>query len=139
MRAAFGTDSHAASRISLRSGHLAIKSQLQLECHTGRVAEGEIVPSPGPWRPPSGARPGWNWIPADHALRPRLDRVPSWVGVWFRTPFIDRFAYVWMWDRGGWDIVPANAPASEDTESRKPLVAKPLPPELNTGSGHNDG
>ena len=80
-------------------------------CDTGPVARIEFVPSPGAWQPPAGTRPAWNWIPPDHGLTPRLDRVPGWVRMWFRTPFFDRFAYTWMWDHGGWDIVPPSSPA----------------------------
>lgn len=64
------------------------------------------VPSPGGWHPPPGTRPAWNWIPPDHGLSPRMDRVPWWVRLWYRTPMLDRFAHAWMWDHGGWDVVP---------------------------------
>jgi hypothetical protein len=32
--------------------------------------------------------------------------MPRWVRVWYRVPFIDRYAYVWMWHHGGWDVLP---------------------------------
>lgn len=64
------------------------------------------VPSPGGWQPPPGALPAWNWIPPEHGLSPRMDRVPWWVRLWWRAPILDRFAYAWMWDHGGWDVVP---------------------------------
>jgi hypothetical protein len=51
--------------------------------------------------------------------------VPSWARAWFRTPFIDRLAHAWMWDHGGWDIVPASEPGSEENGSSKALVPKP--------------
>ena len=60
--------------------------------------------TPAGWVAPAGTLPAWNWIPAGHGLSPRLDRVPRWVRIWFRTPFIDRYAYVWMWHHGGWDL-----------------------------------
>lgn len=66
------------------------------------------VPSPGGWTVPEGARPGWNWIPAGGAT-PRLDRMPGWVRAWYRTPFLDRSAHVWMWRHGGWDVDPVDA------------------------------
>ena len=50
------------------------------------VASSDVVPSPGAWRPPPGTRPAWNWVPPDHGLTPRLDRVPRWVRAWYRTP-----------------------------------------------------
>lgn len=65
----------------------------------------EAVPSPGGWQPPSGCLPAWNWAPPD-GMRPRLDRVPSWVQTWYKTPFVDRYARAWMWRHGGWDVLP---------------------------------
>lgn len=70
----------------------------------------ETVPSPGAWQPLPGTRPAWNWIPPEHGLLPRMDRFPWWVRLWYRTPVLDRFAYAWMWDHGGWDVVPHGAP-----------------------------
>lgn len=29
-----------------------------------------------------------------------------WVRAWYRTPFVDRYAHVWMWHRSGWDVLP---------------------------------
>lgn len=63
-------------------------------------------PSPGSWCAPPGLLPGWNWTPENAGLLSRLDRAPRWVGVWYRTPLIDRWAHVWMWHHGAWDIVP---------------------------------
>jgi hypothetical protein len=35
--------------------------------------------------------------------------MPRWVRLWYRTPFIDRYAYEWMWWHGGWSVlVPAD-------------------------------
>jgi len=98
------------------------------ECDTYPVAEGGIMHSPGVWQAPSGARPAWNWVPPDHGLTARLDRVPPWVRVWFRTPFVDRFAYTWMWDHGGWDIVPHHENGPGSTGDKAPLVPHPSPP-----------
>ena len=95
------------------------------------MARNEIVPSPGAWQPPSGTRPAWDWIPPDHGLEPRLDRVPPWVRIWFRTPFIDRLAYAWMWAHGGWDILPPVEDGPEESGAREPLVPKPAPPTLH--------
>jgi len=73
--------------------------------------ETDARPSPGGWRPPAGSLPGWQWSPPD-GLRPRFDRVPVWVRVWYKTPFVDRYAYAWMWRHGGWDVLP---PAAQDS------------------------
>ena len=70
--------------------------------------------SPGRWVAPPGRRPAWNWVPDGHGIRPRLDAVPLWVRLWYRTPFVDRFAYVWMWHHGGWWVHPHPRPAGPD-------------------------
>lgn len=67
--------------------------------------ETDAVPSPAGWRPPDGVIPAWSWAPPD-GLRPRLDRVPAWVRLWYRTPLVDRYAHGWMWEHGGWDVLP---------------------------------
>lgn len=71
---------------------------------TGSDDDGR-VPSPGGWSVPDGVRPGWDWTPSGGA-RPRLDRLPLWARLWYRTPVLDRSAHVWMWSHGGWDVVP---------------------------------
>lgn len=65
------------------------------------------VPSPGAWVVPDGMRPGWDWLPDDGAV-PNLRSMPRWVRAWYWTPFVDRYAYEWMWWHGGWSVlVPA--------------------------------
>lgn len=61
-------------------------------------------PTPAGWAAPGGTLPAWNWIPAGHGLSPRLDRVPRWVKLWYRAPFVDRYCYARMWHHGGWDL-----------------------------------
>jgi hypothetical protein len=88
------------------------------------VDRSDRVPSPGAWQPPPGTLPGWNWIPPEHGLSSRLDRVPRWVRVWYKTPFVDRYAHSWMWHHGGWDIIPDGSKADsvglESPESALP-------------------
>src|SRR6266511_6462694 len=67
------------------------------------------VPSPGGWTPPPGVKPGWEWVPPGGAS-PRLEAMPAWVKLWYRTPFLDRWAYAWMWEHGGWWVDPPNSP-----------------------------
>ena len=87
------------------------------------------VPSPGDWVVPAGQRPGWSWLPEQGAL-PNLRAMPRWVRVWYRTPFIDRYAYAWMWWHGGW-AVPVDSEAPEPPpdggvrEPRRPLPKAP--------------
>ena len=64
----------------------------------------EWVPSPGGWEPPKRVLPMWNWTPPGGGS-PRVDRAPRWARVWYRTPFIDRFAHAWLWRHGGWDVL----------------------------------
>ncbi len=73
--------------------------------------ETEAAPSPAGWQPPAGARPAWGWTPPG-GIEPRLDRVPAWVRLWYRTPFVDRYAHAWMWEHGGWDVLPPTAKES---------------------------
>lgn len=70
--------------------------------------EPPVVPSPGGWAVPQGRLAAWNWTPPAGA-RPRPDRMPLWVRIWYRTPLIDRYAYAWMWFGGGWDVGPADS------------------------------
>lgn len=62
--------------------------------------------SPGAWQPPASSIPGWNWTPPGRALCARWDRMPLWVRIWSRVPWVDRYARAYMWRHGGWDIVP---------------------------------
>jgi len=63
------------------------------------------VASPGGWTAPEGRRAGWNWTPP-HGVRLHLDRMPRWVRLLHATPFVDRFAKAYMWDHGGYDVLP---------------------------------
>lgn len=70
--------------------------------------ETEAVPSPGGWRPPDDVLPAWSWAPPD-GITARLDRVPAWVRLWYGTPLVDRYAQAWMWEHGGYDVLPPGA------------------------------
>lgn len=74
-----------------------------------RRPQRQAVPSPSGYRPPADCLPAWNWSPPG-GIRPRLDRMPLWVRIWYRTPFVDRYAYAWMWRHGGWDVLPPSRP-----------------------------
>ncbi len=79
------------------------------------------VASPAHWTVPDGARPGWNWLPADGAV-PNLRAMPLWVRIWYRLPLIDRFAYEWMWWHGGWAVIdPGDDPPPPDIRVREPI------------------
>lgn len=68
------------------------------------------IASPGDWIVPDGLRPGWQWLP-EHGAHANLRALPRWVRIWYRTPFIDRYAHEWMWWHGGWSVlVPADEP-----------------------------
>lgn len=100
------------------------------------MSEAMVEPSPGHWDTPEAVRPAWNWVPPDTGLRPRLDRVPVWVRAWFRTPFLDRYAYEWMWHRGGWDIVTDPNPGitGPGAGSAAPVSPDSLPPDCPSGA-----
>jgi hypothetical protein len=53
--------------------------------------------------------PAWAWSPHARGISPRLDLAPWWVRLWYATPFVDRYAYAWMWHHGCWEIHPAQA------------------------------
>ena len=82
------------------------------------------VPSPGGWEPPVGVLPGWNWSPPG-GLRPRLERMPRWARIWYRAPFIDRYAHAWMWKHGGWDVDAPAGPGPEASGVREPRRPRP--------------
>ena len=65
------------------------------------------VASPGNWVVPPVMRPGWDWLPEQgvRGAHPRLRGMPRWVRVWYRTPFLDRYAYEWMWWHSGWGVL----------------------------------
>ena len=43
---------------------------------------------------------GWNHIPAGYSASFDVAAAPWWLRAWFRTPFVDRFAYPVMVRRG---------------------------------------
>lgn len=104
--------------------HRPVASPAGPTAHRPRAFIG--VPSPGHWVAPTGQRPGWDWLP-EHGASPNLRAMPRWVRVWFRTPFIDRYAHEWMWWHGGWAVlVPGDPPPRPpDDGVREPL--RPLP------------
>ena len=65
---------------------------------------------------PWGAVPGWLVRAGEGDARMALDagvraefapgRMPWWVRLWCSVPLVDRYAYVWMWHHGGWDVLP---------------------------------
>jgi hypothetical protein len=59
--------------------------------------------SPGGWGAPARARPGWSWLPPGGGHM-RARSMPWWLRAWSLTPFVDRFAYEWMWWHGYWMV-----------------------------------
>jgi hypothetical protein len=94
----------------------------------GPVRYGGVL-SPGAWVPPPGVKPGWDWFPKDAggAYR-RFDRVPAWVRFWLHAPWIDRYAAVWMWQHGGWEIASPYPGPSDLSGDREPRRPGPRPP-----------
>lgn len=87
------------------------------------------VPSPGAWVVPAGQRPGWGWLPEQGALA-NLRMMPRWVRIWYGLPWIDRYAYSWMWWHGGWAVPVKHSqpppPASGVREPRRPPPKSPV-------------
>jgi hypothetical protein len=70
--------------------------------------------------------PGWNWTPPG-GLLPKLERIPRWARIWYRVPFVDRYAHVWMWAHGGWDVLEPSGPGPDAAGVREPLRPRPTP------------
>jgi hypothetical protein len=60
---------------------------------------------------------------------PRLDVVPWWVRVGYEIPLIDRYAHVWMWAHGGWEVRPPS-PLPPGDQASVPEPRQPLLPEM---------
>ena len=86
------------------------------------------VMSPGDWSVPAGERPGWSWLPEPGAFA-RIRSMPTWVRVWYMLPFIDRYAYSWMWWHGGWAVPACTVEPPLPSGVREPR--RPRPPTLN--------
>src|SRR5436309_137120 len=67
--------------------------------------EPDLVRSPGGWIPPPRSKPGWDWLPPDGGT-PDMLGMPRWLRVWYRTPFLDRRAHVYMWQHGYYWVGP---------------------------------
>lgn len=76
---------------------------------------------------PRGSKPGWNWLPEDGAGE-RQDLAPGWVLWWLNLPFLDRWAHVWMWKHGCFEVTPPGdlPPPPPDSSVREPR--RPVPP-----------
>lgn len=100
-----------------------------MRADTGGMRNHAIERSPGQWTAPDSSLPAWNWLPPGHGVSPRLDRVPDWVRVWYRIPFVDRYAYAWMWRHGGWDVFgPEPTDPATGAEVRQPRDPAPTAP-----------
>ena len=130
-----------------RHNHVAAGRPVAPLTELGRVT------SPGGWAAPPGVRPGWNWGPPD-GMVPRTDRAPRWVRWWCATPFVDRYAYAWMWWHGAWDVFPPalrgqdgggtagvrepRQPATPSGAGAAPIPQGPEAPSASTGSAAPD-
>lgn len=85
------------------------------------MTEPDGVPSPAGFTAPPSTRPAWNWVPEGHGIHPRWEAVPAWVRLWYQVPFVDRYAYVWMWHHGGWWVRPFPPEPGPDGGVREPL------------------
>jgi hypothetical protein len=60
-----------------------------------------------------------------------LRRMPRWVRIWYLLPFVDRYAYAWMWHHGGWLLQQGAGPSTPpdaDGGVREPRNPKPPAP-----------
>ena len=77
--------------------------------------EPDLVRSPGGWMPPPRSKPGWDWLPPDGGT-PDMLGMPRWLRVWYRTPFLDRRAHVYMWQHGYWWVGSPQPDRPEDPD-----------------------
>jgi hypothetical protein len=61
---------------------------------------------------------GWDHIPRGYGAHFELDTAPAWLRVWFRVPFVDRFAYPVAVQRGFGHLVPH---PESTPETREPV------------------
>lgn len=75
----------------------------------GGPADTDWIASPGGWVPPDdGSSPGWDWIPMvdGYGIVPHPERMPLYVQLMYRLPWLGRRAHVRMWHDGGFDVLP---------------------------------
>jgi hypothetical protein len=82
------------------------------------------VPSPGGWFAPQGERAGWNWLPPGGEAVPLEWDMPRWVRVWARTPLLNWFASVWIWNHGYFLVWPPGSDAPSQP-GQQPDVTPP--------------
>lgn len=59
---------------------------------------------------------GWNHVPIGYAADFDVRAAPRWLRLWFRTPFVDRFAYPRMVARGFGHLTPHPGVGPADRE-----------------------
>jgi hypothetical protein len=59
---------------------------------------------------------GWNHIPTGYGADFDVEAAPRWLRIWFRTPFLDRFAYPLMVKRGFAYLAPHPGVGPEDRD-----------------------
>ena len=104
---------------------LLIRSRSETTEHGGDAAR----PSPAGWTVPYDRAPGRDWAPPE-GLLPRPSRLPLWARVWYLAPCFRPWIYYWMWDHGGFDVIPPRSAPGDPAGVREPRRPKP--------SGHSD-
>jgi len=71
---------------------------------------------------------GWNHVPRGYGATFDIRRAPWWLRAWFRTPFVDRFAYPILVNRGlGWLTVHPGCPAEQQEPVARGWRVRPEP------------
>lgn len=65
---------------------------------------GPSVPDPREWTSSPGPWPGRERSSSPGDARLRLDRVPAWARMWWRSRVAQRRARQWLWQHGGYDV-----------------------------------
>lgn len=63
---------------------------------------------------------GWNHVPRGYGAEFDVASAPWWLRLWFRTPFVDRYAYPRLVQRGHGHLTPDLSFLAED---REPITA----------------
>ena len=59
---------------------------------------------------------GWNHVPAGYGASFDVPSAPWWLRIWFRTPFVDRWAYPRLVRRGHGHLAPHPGVRSDERE-----------------------
>jgi len=81
-----------------------------------RGASGSGPPRLPSWNTAAVRLEGWNHVPGGYGARFDVASAPWWLRLWFRTPFLDRWAYPRLVERGFGYLTPRPGVPARDRE-----------------------